>query len=312
MPVIVGSDGSGIGQSIEVNSIMGTEDVYFQFPIRALNMGKKIDKVTEDEAHSRHQQIIDYCLVDYGTKNSVKAGREHANQVASNRIANQGITYKYNPKKPLTVPQQAAVFLAADRLRVVWPTGIEVDLSSIYELHSFINGFKGGNMQVRLRRDLFWDLNEKKLDWRDWTILCGIYAMLGGHPLKVRICYSQINALALGFNSVTQIGGKLKELTLTPRQTQITVDKLNRRNLFSKYSINGRHNWYSHKPQEELESMMIDSEVHKLKRRIDASASEATARGRAEVLRRLEAYNRDSAKAELERLKNKPKQVGKA
>ena len=58
--------------------------------------------------------------------------------------------------------------------------------------------------------------------------------------------------------------------------------------------------------------MLIDCEVHKQKRRIDGSASEATARGRAEVLRQLEAYKRESAKAELERLKNKPSQVGKA
>ena len=312
MPVIVGSDGSGMGQSIKGHSIMAQEDVYFQFPIRALNMGKKIDKVTEDEADERFHDILRYCLVDYGTKNSTKAGREHANQVTSNLIANQGITYKYNPKKPLTVPEQAAVFFAADRLGVVWSTGTEVNLSPIYDSHRTISDLSGGNMQVRLRHDLFWDLKIKKLDWRDWSILCGIYAMLGGHPSKVRICYSQINALALGFNSVTQIGGKLKQLTLTPRQTQITVDKLNRRNLFAKYSINRRHNWYSHKPQEELESMMIDSEVLKQKRRIDCSASEATARGRAEVLKRLEAYNQDSAKAELERLKNKPNQVGKA
>ncbi len=136
--------------------------------------------------------------------------------------------------------------------------------------------------------------------------------MLGGHPFKVRICYSQINALSLGFNSVTQSGGKLKELTLTPRQTQITVDKLRRRLLFSKFSINGRHNWYSHKPQEELEKMVIDTEVLKQKRRIDDTAAEATARGRAEVLRQLEAYKRESAKAELARLKNKPSHVGKA
>jgi hypothetical protein len=299
-----------MGHSIEGHSIMAQEDAYYQFPIRALNMGKKIDKVTEDEAHSRHQQIVDYCLVDYGTKNSVKAGREHASQVASDFIENKGITYKYNPKKPLTVPQQAAVFLAADRLGVVWPTGIEVDLSSIYERHSFINGFKGGNMQVRLRQDIFWDL--KKMGWREWSILCGIYAMLGGHPSKVRICYSQINALSLGFNSVTQIGSKLKELTLTPRQTQITVDKLRRRLLFSKYSINGRHNWYSHKPQTELENMVIDTEVLKQKRRLDESASESTARGKAEVLRRLKALDRESAKAELAQLKNKPSQVGKA
>ena len=312
MPVIVGSDGSGMGQSIEGHSIMAQEDVYFQFPIRALNMGKKIDKVTEEEAITRWNAILDYCLVDYGTKNSVKAGREHANKVASDFIENKGITYYCTAKKPLTVPEQSAVFLAADRLGVVWSTGTEVNLSSKYDSHRTISDLLGGNMQVRLRQDLFWDLKEKKLDWRDWSILSAIYAMLGGHPSKVRICYSQINALALGFNSVTQIGDKLKQLTLTPRQTQITVDKLNRRNLFAKYSINGRHNWYSHKPQEELESMMIDSEFLKQKRRIDGSASEATARGRAEVLRRLEAYNRDSAKAELERLKNKPKQVGKA
>ena len=311
MPVIVGSDGSGMGQSIEGHSIMAQEDVYFQFPIRALNMGKKIDKVTEEEASTRWNAICDYCLVDYGTKNSGKAGREHANKVASDFIQNKGITYTYNPKKRLTVPLQAAVFFAADRLGVVWSAGTEVDLSSKYDSYRTISDLLGGNMQVRLRQDLFWDLKERKLDWREWSILCGIYAMLGNR-VKVQLCYNQINALALGFNGVTQIGGKLKKLTLTPRQTQITVDKLNRRNLFAKYSINRRHNWYSHKPQEELESMMIDSEVLKQKRRIDCSASEATARGRAEVLRRLEAYNQDSAKAELERLENKPKQVGKA
>lgn len=312
MPVIAANDGSGMGQSIEGHSIMAQEDVYFQFPVRALNMGKKIDIVTEDEADDRFHYIAGYCLVDYGTKNSMKAGREHTNQVASNLIANQGITYECNPKKPLTVPEQAAVFFAADRLGIVWATGTKINLSSIYDSHRYISDLSGGNMQVRLRKDLFWDLKERKLDWRDWSMLCGIYAMLGGHPSKVRICYSQINALALGFNSVTQIGGKLKGLTLTPRQTQITVDKLNRRNLFAKYSINRRHNWYSHRPQEELEKMMIDTEVLKQKRRIDDSASEATARGRAEVFRQLEAYKRDSAKADLERLKNKPSQGDKA
>lgn len=312
MPVIVGSDGSGMGQSIGGHSIMAQEDVYFQFPIRALNMGKKIDKVTEEEASTRWNAICDYCLVDYGIKNSGKAGREHANKVASDFIQNNGIESTYNPEKRLTVPEQAAVFFAADRLGVGFGKDVSVNLSHIYKNHGFINKQIGGNMQVRLRHDIFYDVYRRKISWREWSMLCGIYAMLGGHPSKVRICYSQINALALGFNSVTQIGGKLKELTLTPRQTQITVDKLNRRNLFAKYSINRRHNWYSHKPQEELESMMIDSEFQKEKKRLDCSASEATARGRAKVLRQIEAYKRDSAKAELERLKNKPNQVGKA
>jgi hypothetical protein len=287
---------------------MAKEDVYFQFPIRALNMGKNIDEVTDDEARIRWNQICDYCLVDFGTKNSVKAGSDHVAQVASDYIENNGLSCLGNRSEI----EESLVFFAADRLEVGFGKNVAVNVSHIYKNHGIINQQTGGNMQVRLRHDIFYDVYQRKISWREWSILCGVYAMLGGHPFKVRICYSQINALALGFNSVTQIGDKLKELTLTPRQTQITVDKLRRRLLFSKYSINGRHNWYSHKPQEELESMMIDSEVLKQKRRIDDSASEATARGKAEVLRRLKAVGRESAKAELARLKNKPSQVGKA
>jgi hypothetical protein len=295
-------------QFIEVNSIVTSESVYFQFPIRALNLGKNINKVTEEEASKRLQLIVDYCLVDYGTKNSTKAGRDHANTVASNYIQNNELTYDFNKKKPLTTPQQAAVFFAADRLNVSWPKGTAVDLSWIYDSHGAIANLLGGNMQVRLRSDVFWDL--ACMGWREWSILCGIYGMLGNRS-KVRLCYKQINALALGFNSVTQIGTKLDQLRMTDRQTQYTVDKLAGRILLSKFSINCRHNWYSHKPKDELEKMMIDSEVHKQKRRIRDSASEATARGRAEVLRQLEEYKKDSAKAELERLKNKSNQVGK-
>jgi hypothetical protein len=288
---------------------MGTEDVYYQFPIRALNMGKKIDKVTEDEAHSRHQQIVDYCLVDYGTKNSVKAGSDHVAQVASDYIENNGLSCRGNRSEI----EESLVFFAADRLGITWSKGVAVNVPHIYKNHGIINQQTGGNMQVRLRTDIFWDLNKKKLDWRDWSILSAIYAMLGGHPSKVRICYSQINALALGFDSVKSIGKqRLSQLRISDRKTQITTDKLKRRLLFSKASINYRHLWYSHKPQEELEKMLIDTEVLKQKRRIDDTAAEATARGRAEVLRQLEAYKRESAKAELARLKNKPSQVGKA
>ncbi len=284
---------------------MSTEDVYYQFPIRALTMGKKINEVTVDEASTRWNAICDYCLVDYGTKNSIKAGCEHTNQVASDYLKNKGISCK----SYRSTGEAALVFFAANRLGVVWPKGEVVDISFIFKNHRFIDKLSGGNMHVRLRKDLFWDL--KNMGWREWSILCGVYGMLGNR-LKVRLCYKQVNALALGFDSVTQIGSELKELTMTPRQTQITVDKLRGRNLFSKSSINFRHNWYSHKPQEELEDMLIDSEVHKQKKRLDTKASEATARGRAEVLRQLELHKRASAKAQLAEMKTNPQRLGKA
>ena len=288
---------------------MTKEDVYFQFPIRALNMEKKIDEVTEDEARIRWNQICDYCLVDFGIKNSVKAGSDHVAQVASDYIENNGLSCLGNR----SAIEESLVFFAADRLGVGFGKNVAVNVSHIYKNHGIINQQTGGNMQVRLRHDIFYDVYERKISWREWSILCGVYAMLGGHLSKVRICYSQINALSLGFDSVKSIGKqRLSQLRITDRQTQITVDKLRRRNLFSKFSINGRHNWYSHKPQAELENMVIDTEVLKQKRRLDESASEATARGKAEVLRRLKALDRESAKAELARLINKPSHVGKA
>ena len=288
---------------------MAQDDVYFQFPIRALNMGKNIDEVTEDEARIRWNQICDYCLVDFGTKNSVKAGSDHVAQVASDYIENNGLSCLGNR----SVIEESLVFFAADRLGVGFGKNVAVNVSHIYKNHGIINQQTGGNMQVRLRHDIFYDVYQRKISWREWSILCGVYAMLGGHPFKVQICYSQINALSLGYDSVKSIGKqRLSQLRTSDRKTQITVDKLRRRLLFSKFSINGRHNWYSHKPQAELEKMVIDSEVLKQKRRLDDSAAEATARGKAEVLRRLKALDRESAKAELAQLKNKPSQVGKA
>lgn len=279
---------------------MSSESVYFQFPIRALNIGKKIDEVTEDEASDRFHTIVHYCLVEYGKVNFDKAGEDHGYEVARRYLISNSCGTNCNPENQ----QNAEVLFAADRLKVC----INGTPAISRREHRIIQDLSGGNMSVRLRHDIFWDL--KNVGWREWSILCGIYAMLGNRP-KVRLCYKQINALALGFNSVTQIGTKLDQLRITDRQTQYTVDKLAGRNLLSKFSINCRHNWYSHKPIKELSDMVIDNEVHKRKKRLDAKASELTAKGRAEVLRRLEALQKDSAKAELASMASKPNRVGK-
>ena len=301
MPAIACNNETGMDQSIEGYSIVSSESVYFQFPIRALNMGKKIDEVTEDEASDRFQLIVAYCLIEYGKVNFAKTGEDHGYEVAKWYYESKDCRTKCNPD----TRQNAEVLFAAQRLVVL----LASDGACAKKRHKVIADLSGGNMSVRLRRDLFWDL--VSMGWREWSILCAVYAMLGNRS-RVRLCYKQINALALGFNSVNQIGKQvLSQLSLTDRQTAYTVDKLARRNLFSKFSINGRHNWYSHKPQRELEEMIIDSETYKQKKERDAKASEATARGRAEVLRRLEAIQRDSAKAELASMKNNPLSVGK-
>jgi hypothetical protein len=247
---------------------MAKEDIYFQFPIRALNMGKSIDDVTEDEARSRFQLIAGYCLVEYGKVNFPKAGEEHGFQVARLYSVSKDCNTNCNPE----IRQNAEVLFASERLGVL----LASDGAVTKKDHKFIFDLSGGNMSVRLRRDVFWSINNGELSWREWSILCGVYAMLANRPM-VKLSYATINALALGYNGQKSIPVNLfANLKLTDRKTQTTVDRLSSRGFFSKVSPNGRHNYYSIKPAGDLIQMLAQKEASKVIKENERKAVEQT------------------------------------
>ena len=259
---------------------MAQEDVYFQFPIRALNIGKSIDEVTEDEAQERFQLIIAYCLVEYGKVNFSKAGEEHGFEVARWYSESKDCNTSCNPNNR----KNAEVLFAAQRLQVC----LNSDSAVAKKRHESINQLNGGNMFVRLRRDIFWSVNRGEMSWREWSILCGIYAMLANRPM-VKLSYATLNALALGYNGRDSTPNETFDLLrLTDRQTQTTVDRLRSRGFFSKASPNFRHNWYSMKPQEELESMLVNMEKKKVLKANETKAAEQTKRIRDMVAKMVE------------------------
>ena len=265
---------------------MAKSDVYFQFPIRALNMGKSVSDVNTDETRTRYYEILGYCLVAYGRVNFSKDPEK-----------NQGIAIQHRRLHDLqgdpSNTNHAEVLFADAKFKTLWPGSMEYALRA-YEK---INDMQGGQMFVRLRRDLFLDL--QSMGWRDWAILCGIYAMLGNR-CKVRITYRQINALALGFSGIKSIElNRLNELKLTDRQTQTTVDKLAKRKLFSKASVNHRHNWYSFQRQKVLENMLAKEYAVKLLNEEESKSSSRTKAMKTEALRLLDSFRRDAARADL-------------
>lgn len=257
---------------------MSKEDVYFQFPIKALNMGKSIEDVTEEEVDCRFTEIVSYCLVSYGKANFDKPGEEHAEDVA--------VWYSESPhcqsKLDLNIREHAEIAFAASRLGVV--------LNSPIESHSKrfdkIANLEGGNMQVRFRADIFWDY--KAMGWREWSILAGIYAMLGGRRAPPRIDYNHINALALGYDNPKQLGDNktLEKRRMTDRKTGITVKRLASRNLFSKV-YDGRHNWYSWHPQGVLEKKLVERKAMQQHRKQSAMPSEQAKRMQEQIEQRV-------------------------
>jgi hypothetical protein len=247
---------------------MAKEDIYFQFPIRALNMEKSIDDVTEDEARFRFQQIIGYCLVEYGKVNFAKTGEEHGFQVASWYSKSEGCNTNCNPE----IRQNAEVLFASQRLGV----SLASDGAVLKKEHQLIVNLSGGNMGVRLRHDVFWSIASRELSWREWSILCGVYAMLANRPM-VKLSYATINALALGYNGQKSIPVNLFEnLRLTDRKTQTTVDRLGSRGFFSKVSPNRRHNYYSMKSAGELRQMLAHKEAARVIKLRESKAVEQT------------------------------------
>jgi hypothetical protein len=280
MPGIASTMDPASIKSIGVKSIVSGESVYFQFPIRALNMGKKIDDVTEDDAQARIQLIVGYCLVEYGKTNFAKAGEVQGFEVARRYSESKACGTACNPSNR----KNAELLFAANGLQV----DLYSDVAVVRKHHEDFNQLDGGNMFVRLRRDFFWSVNRGEMSWREWSILCGVYAMVGNRP-KVKLSYATLNALALGYNGQKTIPGYyFTNLRLTDRQTQTTVDRLKSRGFFSKASPNRRHNYYSMKPQEELENMLAKMEAKKVIKANETKATEQTKRIRDMVSKMVE------------------------
>ena len=257
---------------------MGKEEVYFQFPIKALNMGKSIEDVTEDEVDCRFQEIVTYCIVSYGKANFDKAGLKHAYDVANWYFESGACRSKVD----FDIREHVEILFAASRLGVQLNSG---SMEANCKCFKKIANLEGGNMQVRFRKDVFWDY--KTMGWREWSMLAGMYAMLGNRK-KVRLSYKQINVLALGYDKPKQLGDDetLKKRRMTDRKTQITVNHLARRNLFSKV-YDGRHNWYSWHPQGVLEKMLVEQKAKKQHRKQSAMPSEQAKRMQEQIEQRV-------------------------
>lgn len=217
---------------------MSKEDSFFQFPVAALHHDKAVSDVTRKEMVNRISEIISYCIVDIGKGIVAEKPADDVFEIA--------LRYSKPKNLPCKTDKDRIVFCGAEQLNV---TVSEAGWNYRSEVYEKIKGKPFGRCLVRLRSDLLWDAlnNEGWGDWRDFAVLCGIYAGIGAYK-RQKLTRDRIGALSLGFNGQRERDAfNATALQMTDRQTRRTIENLRQRGLFVVASPNGRHNFYSNR-----------------------------------------------------------------
>jgi hypothetical protein len=213
---------------------------YFQFPIRTLRVGCRLDAVTREQACQVFGDALKYALwvrtVDYAHD-----ADESVMAMAS----------KYLDRYPCEDSDDAedeTVWAAAAACEVL---NVKVSLSKKWveqwgETWQRIEKIPGSNMLVRVRRDLMWEFRDSWA-FRDAALLCGVFAGIGNAKYR-QLTYERIQTLASGYASdaeLKQHGPRMLPM-LSTRMVSHWLGKLQQRGLFQAETPNGRHRFYSH------------------------------------------------------------------
>jgi hypothetical protein len=234
---------------------MSKDDKFLQFPISALRLDQRPTDVAQATAHGRLVEILGYCIVDVG-KNYIA---RHDDDEAEEMIEES----PWKPSGKMTAHQRV-VLCGMSILNVMFTDpSSRVQPKSYSDDHSVINRLSNGSKILRLRTDLYWNYRDSKNDWtwREFSILCAVYAGIGAKP-SARLSYEYISALAAGYSRIHEMPHKLK---MPMHIVRHTVRKLESRGLFKSLCANGRHTHYSHSLNlAELAESLIQREQAKL------------------------------------------------
>jgi hypothetical protein len=111
----------------------------------------------------------------------------------------------------------------------------------------------GASPYIRVRSDLMWDAIGGSRSYRDFSVLCAVYAAIGAKAYPVRIIRPRIIAGALGYKApALMTPGSLAERAdnatpLTTDQLRYTLDRLEADGLFARVQASPRCTYFSHR-----------------------------------------------------------------
>jgi hypothetical protein len=233
---------------------------YFQFPIRALRVGCRLDTVTRQQAFQVFDDAIEYAAWQLAI--DLKPDDEERLDVLADA---------YLARHDADDADDADVRAVAAACEVL---GIKPSRLSKKTVRQFrdswqtIQRIPGAGLLVRVRSDLMWEFRDSWA-FRDAAILCGVYAGIGDATYR-QLTYERIQILALGYAS----GAELKQHSarlpmISERMMAYWLGKLERRGLFQCATPNGKFKFYSHRLSESEMVEVLAQHVAKRARRND-------------------------------------------
>lgn len=199
---------------------MNEEEPYYQIPLSILQMDLTSSELV--------QHVVSYALVDYGRKIS------DGSPIELEEIISRA-------KERLNVSQSSE-------------TQINARYEAVLSHRRAFEQRAGRDVTVRLRRNIIWEgLNEGGLTLREFKVLAGIYAALGGKAYGP-VSLGRLRFLAAGYKSKRAFeavrGRASQKDLLTERQVKYTRDGLRELHWFSSVH-DGRRVFYSNRLSED-------------------------------------------------------------
>jgi hypothetical protein len=214
---------------------MSRDDKFFQFPVAALRLDASPLDVDRNQAVERLDEIQGYCIVDVGKNFIAKHDEEEVDRIIDNSA--------WTPDGKLTAHQKDVLCGMAVLDVSFKDAEAKVHKFSFADEYKLIDRLSGGSKILRLRTDLYWSYRDNKNDWtwREFSILCGIYAGIGAKP-SAQLSYQYIGALAAGYSRLADLPS---QYAMPMHVVRHTVRKLESRSFVRSLCANGRHTHYS-------------------------------------------------------------------
>ena len=229
-----------------------TDDVFFQFPLCLMNI--------KAEQKQRLETMMDHAVMAHGER--IMADMEPGEPIKAadampteNRPSGLDVTKRYHQ----------AYAIGMQRLRVTHGSMSRV-MDNVHTAREHINAHTekhGRDAVVRIRTDVWFSCYREQVPWRDFSILAGLYSVIGGKPYPVIVYRSMLQARQLGYKSHSIMAQELKRRKdlrpLTEDQIRYTLDQLECAGWFARMQASPRKVFFSNRlTREEMADKLMD------------------------------------------------------
>jgi hypothetical protein len=237
----------------------GRQERYFQFPLSALAYG--------ESWLVRLDTILDYSVVEAGITLWSKASEEERSRYVSAWKKGRYLPSGFDIRLPL---HQAALF-GAEIIGVTFQS-VNGLLNRHRGLANFVSDFESRNgldPLVRMRTDfLFEARNHRGMTAQEFSVLAGLYSVIGDKQVPVLIAQQTIRHRAMGYKTEKIFDNELvsradQAMPLSDWILRSTIDRLQERNLFARVVYGRRLSYYSNRMEkQQLQRMVFERKTH--------------------------------------------------